>query len=235
MSSLTASNEANFWQQPLESLTQSQWELLCDGCGRCCLKKLQVPLAPESTNAKDENSLGNKEEEAHVGKEAYRDKETQRDKEPHPIEEVHYTRVICRYYQQNFGDMEADLDLDEADGECPNDGNQDDKQGKDKQEDSLATGCGCYQERTTLVPDCLVVKEHSMKDLHWMPSTCAYRLRFEGKPLYDWHPLISGNREAMVAEGIAVDGKVISEEYVHEDGLEEHVIRWVEAATAVPS
>jgi hypothetical protein len=34
----------------------------------------------------------------------------------------------------------------------------------------------------------------------------------------------------MQEEGIDVTGKVISEEYVHEDGLEEHIIRWVAAA-----
>lgn len=30
-----------WWQQPLSSLNQSQWEKLCDGCGKCCLHKLQ--------------------------------------------------------------------------------------------------------------------------------------------------------------------------------------------------
>ncbi len=31
----------NFWQLPLTSLTEAEWEALCDGCGRCCLHKLQ--------------------------------------------------------------------------------------------------------------------------------------------------------------------------------------------------
>ncbi|PIE70527.1 MAG: hypothetical protein CSA22_07450 [Deltaproteobacteria bacterium] len=31
-----------FWEtQLLSSLTRSQWEALCDGCGRCCLYKFQ--------------------------------------------------------------------------------------------------------------------------------------------------------------------------------------------------
>ena len=30
-----------FWELPLDSLNDSEWELLCDHCGRCCLKKLQ--------------------------------------------------------------------------------------------------------------------------------------------------------------------------------------------------
>lgn len=33
-----------FWiEKKLEELTPQQWELLCDGCGRCCLQKLKHP------------------------------------------------------------------------------------------------------------------------------------------------------------------------------------------------
>ncbi len=31
----------NWWEQPLQSLNRDQWEALCDGCGKCCLHKLQ--------------------------------------------------------------------------------------------------------------------------------------------------------------------------------------------------
>ncbi len=30
-----------FWELPLEDLDEDEWEALCDGCGRCCLVKLQ--------------------------------------------------------------------------------------------------------------------------------------------------------------------------------------------------
>ncbi len=142
-----------FWEYPLDTLNKQEWELLCDGCGRCCLKKLQ-----------DEDT-----------------------------DELLWTRVICRYFQE-----------------------------KDSR-------CGCYEERTRLVPDCLDVASMDIAAAQWMPSTCAYRLRFEGKPLFDWHPLLAGSRTAMVEAGITVAGRVLSEEHVHPSGYEEHVVRWVES------
>lgn len=32
---------ARFWELPLSKLDGEEWEALCDGCGKCCLNKLE--------------------------------------------------------------------------------------------------------------------------------------------------------------------------------------------------
>jgi uncharacterized cysteine cluster protein YcgN (CxxCxxCC family) len=149
----------HFWELPLPELNRREWELLCDGCARCCLKKLQDEDAPGQGSAR-----------------------------------LAYTRVVCRYLDQQ---------------KC---------------------SCQAYGRRNELVPDCLVLDMSVLQaSVDWIPGTCAYKLRYQNNPLPDWHPLLTGSREQMQTLGIAVTGRVISEEYVHDDGLEEHVIRWVRA------
>lgn len=137
-----------FWELPLAELTREEWEALCDGCGKCCLHKL---------------------EDADTG-------------------EVEHTNVACKL-----------LDCETA-------------------------RCSDYRNRKAFVPDCLRLTMKIIDDVPWLPSTCAYRLRAEGKPLRDWHYLLSGSRETIKQAGVSVAGRVVSE--IDAGPLEHHVVEW---------
>ena len=86
--------------------------------------------------------------------------------------------------------------------------------------------CTKYKERTTLVPECLDLKQHDFKEYNWLPATCAYRLLIDGKPLPEWHPLITGSQKWVVECGVSISSYAIKESQV--DDLEDHVIEWLE-------
>jgi uncharacterized cysteine cluster protein YcgN (CxxCxxCC family) len=85
--------------------------------------------------------------------------------------------------------------------------------------------CSEYEIRRTLVPDCLELKPAKIKTLRWLPKTCAYRRMAEGRGLYDWHPLISGDPESVHTAGISVRLKAISETVVHPDDVDHFRIK----------
>ncbi|HEY0043928.1 MAG TPA: YcgN family cysteine cluster protein, partial [Allosphingosinicella sp.] len=116
------------WERPIGDLNREEWESLCDGCGRCCLHKL---------------------EDADTG-------------------EVYDTNVACKLL------------------------------------DTHSARCSHYKGRHAFVPDCVRLTASKVGTIPWLPSTCAYRLRAEGKPLPDWHYLISGDREAVHRAGVSV-------------------------------
>jgi len=139
-----------FWEKvPLKNMAPREWEALCDGCGKCCLNKLEY----EDTG------------------------------------EVAFTRVACRLL------------------------------------DSETCHCAQYDIRRQFVPECVVLTPQNISRIaYWMPETCAYRLLFEGKPLYDWHPLISGDSESVHAAGKSVRGWTVPEFEVPEEEWEDHII-----------
>lgn len=136
-----------FWETvPLQKMTRAQWESLCDGCGKCCIHKLE-------------------------------DEETG---------EVLPTNVACRL-------------LDRRSGQCSD-----------------------YRRRHAFVPECVRLTPSKLDQLDWLPSTCAYRLIRDGRSLYDWHHLVSGDREAVHRAGVSVRGWTVSEDDVGD--LENHIV-----------
>ncbi len=88
--------------------------------------------------------------------------------------------------------------------------------------------CSAYLDRTELVPDCVQLTPERTEEFEWLPTTCAYRMVYEGKDLAWWHPLVSGDPDTVHSAGISVKGKALSEDHVHPDAIDEHIIRWVE-------
>ena len=131
---------------PLEQLDRGQWEALCDGCGKCCLHKL---------------------EDADTG-------------------EVMATNVACKLLDRHTG------------------------------------LCSSYRTRRAFVPDCVRLTQSNVDRLHWMPSTCAYRLRAADLPLPEWHYLVCGDREAVHSAGMSVRGWTVGE--AEAGDLEHHLI-----------
>jgi uncharacterized cysteine cluster protein YcgN (CxxCxxCC family) len=146
MSELVMADDIPFWEKPLSNLDAGEWEALCDGCGRCCLHKLE----DEETGA------------------------------------IFPTNVACAL-------------LDRRNGQCTD-----------------------YTHRKKRVFDCVVLDRAKLGTLDWLPHSCAYRLRSEGKPLEPWHYLISGSRETVHEAGQSTRGWTVSEEDAGE--LEYHVV-----------
>ena len=138
--------EVKLWELPLEQLDRGQWEALCDGCGKCCLHKL---------------------EDADTG-------------------EVMATNVACKLLDRHTG------------------------------------LCSSYRTRRAFVPDCVRLTQSNVDRLHWMPSTCAYRLRAADLPLPEWHYLVCGDREAVHRAGMSVRGWTVGE--AEAGDLEHHLI-----------
>ncbi|MDH5256947.1 MAG: YcgN family cysteine cluster protein [Gammaproteobacteria bacterium] len=139
-----------FWEtKKLEDMSREEWESLCDGCGRCCLHKLQNDFT----------------------------------------EEIFYTQIVCNLLDQKT---------------CQ---------------------CTKYEERSVLVPSCVTMKPEDARNLSWMPNTCAYKLLADNKPLPSWHPLVTGSRDAMIEEEIAISEKeIFSEDDVPEDDWQDYII-----------
>ncbi len=141
-----------YWRRKTPAqMTPQEWESLCDGCGKCCLVKLE-----------DEDT----------GK-------------------IHYTDVAC-----------ALLDI----GACQ---------------------CKDYGNRQKRVSDCVTLTPENIDHVkHWMPSSCAYRLLADGKPLPAWHHLECGDRQAVHHAQKSVRGRCVTEMGIEIDDLPARIVRW---------
>ncbi len=90
--------------------------------------------------------------------------------------------------------------------------------------DLASCRCSDYANRRRRVPDCVQLTPAALTAIDWLPPSCAYRRLAEGKPLPDWHPLITGDPASVHHAGVSVRGRAISEREA--SALEDHVAAW---------
>jgi len=59
-----------------------------------------------------------------------------------------------------------------------------------------------------------------------LPKNCAYRLVADGKDIPWWHPLKTGDPDSTRKTGNSVFGKVVSEDDIDPEDLEDMVVDW---------
>lgn len=79
--------------------------------------------------------------------------------------------------------------------------------------------CTDYANRAEINPRCVVLGRDNLDILQSMPYTCAYRLAHENRTL-DTHP-------GCAVPDLKVSNRVVSEEFIHDDALQDHIIDWV--------
>lgn len=92
--------------------------------------------------------------------------------------------------------------------------------------DGEACRCTDYPERARRVPDCIRLTPAEVRTLSWLPPSCAYRLVAEGRDLYWWHPLVSGDPETVHAAGVSVRGRTVREDDWPLERWEERLVTW---------
>jgi len=75
--------------------------------------------------------------------------------------------------------------------------------------------CLVYENRHFANPDCIALTRENIRQIKWLPVTCAYRRLAEGRQLEWWHPLNSGDPATVHQAGISVRGKAVSGQYLY--------------------
>ncbi len=82
--------------------------------------------------------------------------------------------------------------------------------------------------------DCVKLTPQNMHELTWLPKTCAYRLVYQGRDLYWWHPLLTGDPESVHEARVSVRGKTRPEGRLQIAGLMRRITRWPEPKEKPP-
>ncbi|KKP15467.1 hypothetical protein VP96_01661 [Vibrio cholerae] len=84
--------------------------------------------------------------------------------------------------------------------------------------------CSCkdYPNRFSSGEECLKLTRDKIEEFNWLPDTCAYRLLGNGQTLPEWHPLLTGSKDAMHAADESVRGKIVYEVDVID--WEDHIV-----------
>jgi len=88
--------------------------------------------------------------------------------------------------------------------------------------------CGNYAARQTVVNDCVKLDRENITSLQWLPDSCSYKLIDQGKPLPNWHHLLTGSRNTVHQVAASVKQFAISELEVKDEEIEDHIIQWVD-------
>lgn len=125
------------------------------------------------------------------------------------------------HIQPNFWQTKTLLEMNEAEWEALCDGcgkccYRKYIQGRGKREQLYYTSVACnlldvntgrctnYLNRFKIETDCTKLTKKNLPDFGWLPKTCAYRLLYEGKPLFDWHPLIPKDPSSVKNAGVLI-------------------------------
>ncbi len=90
--------------------------------------------------------------------------------------------------------------------------------------DTCEGHCTQYESRFDLVPECNKVSLNLPEAFPTMPESCAYRRLYYKQPIPEWHPLLTGSKDAMHDGGHSVRGRIVHEREAGD--LEDHVLAW---------
>jgi len=87
--------------------------------------------------------------------------------------------------------------------------------------------CTDYANRSQRVPTCMTMNaENVLACAEFAPPSCSYRLLLEGKPLPEWHHLVSGDPMQIHEQKKSVKNRVRFLGDVDKTELENYIVDW---------